>query len=169
MDDLLILDTKSVAMETLGSQVTDWLEKHRNQTLNHQKTKLVSLKTTGLVYLGFYLKQAGDPKEPLLILPTRKKKWNLVKALRLIERHPLKSRISQHPLANPNQRSLNDPLGSVNSHLGLIKHSKSYAFKRKCLSRTIEQTSHLEISGEEIVKFNPNLKITGNFNSLALK
>jgi hypothetical protein len=169
MDDLLILGTNPTNLGEYETPITEWLQANRNQSLNHQKTKLVSLKQTGIIYLGFYLKQIESQKEPLLMQPTTKKKWSLVKALRHLENHSDQLPNHYHPLAKSSIRRPPHSISSVNSHLGLIKHSRCYEFRRTSLDKTINRTANLSFSKDGEVQIQPTLKIRGEFHSIRWK
>lgn len=169
MDDLLILGTAQEELKQFELPISIWLQKHRNQNLNHQKTNLVSLQKTGLIYLGFFLKQVAEPKEPLLILPTTKKKWSLVKALRNFENSVAHRLRKPHPLVRPMKRLPSNQLSSVNSHLGLMKHSRCYGLRKSSINKTIKRTSNLNVSKNGDVQIAPTIKIKGEFHSIRFK
>ncbi len=168
MDDLLFLDTDQEILETLPSIISEWLRNNRNQDLNHNKTKLVSLKD-GLTYLGVICKQTDLTKEPLQIFPTKKRKWEFTKAVRNCEHSEWHWPERCHPLAFPNKYQNQNVLTSVNSHLGLLKHANTFKLRKESLTKALAKTTLNNNEPDEVAsKYSP-LKIKKNFSVLTWK
>jgi len=158
MDDILILASSKDKLIGIEEKVDLWLQKNRNQKLNRAKTYLVPL-TSGLDYLGFRVKQIFEPKNPLMILPSKKKKFTLVKDFRKLRDWNWNIMFFPHELAFFDKTAHRTKLSSINSRLGMIKHTKSFTHRKATIENFLRPEQQREI-GLEL------LKIKGNFNSL---
>jgi hypothetical protein len=138
MDDLILLDTDPEKLKSLIDPISAWLKTNRNQDLNHNKTNLVRL-DQGTIYLGVFCKQTDSPQAPLIFLPTRKRKWNIIKSIHACENADWQNSILFHELAFPCKWRNNKLLSSLNSQLGLIKHTKSYSFRKKGITKLLNR------------------------------
>jgi RNA-directed DNA polymerase len=135
MDDFLLIDTNASRLEGMMSPIFDWLETHRNQNFNTQKTIIRPLRE-GIDFLGFFVKQVFGVRDPLLVLPQRKKCWDFVKSLRNLEYCGIPEPSLSHPLAFKRRGSDSySILAEINARLGSLKHSKSHQFRKNALER----------------------------------
>lgn len=140
MDDLLLLDTDPEILKAFADPISKWLQEYRNQDLNHNKTRLLNLRT-GLTYLGVVCKQTDSAKEPLQFFTTKKRKWDFIKSIHKCESSQWLDRELLHDLAFPFRYKNKKQLASINSHLGILKHSNSYLFRKEALERCLLKTS----------------------------
>jgi len=134
MDDLLFLTDSKENLVQLEEKVNSWLQTYRRQNLNLHKTSLVPL-TKGIDYLGFRLKQVPEPREPLIILPQRKKKWDLVREIKKLETHNWEKLEFPHELAFPLKDLQRKKLQKLNSRLSYLNISKSFLFRKQTLEK----------------------------------
>ena len=125
----------------MAAPIDAWLQTHRHQRLNPEKTKLTCLRD-GIRYLGVELRQNNDlPAQPLQALPEPLKKWRLVQALRKLEAAPLPVPKRPHRLAPlltlPETKR---EIASVNSHMGSLVHANTFRFRQKALKKFVENT-----------------------------
>ena len=140
MDDLLLLDTDPERLRPLEAIVNDWLEAHRQQSLNPRKTRLSRL-DGGIEFLGYRCMQVNSPKEPLQLFLKPNKKWEWIKTLREMaaidfqsERtHPLSMRIE----SATTQRALS----RMNSKLGFLKHAETFQLRKKSIDKLVDDLS----------------------------
>ena len=135
MDDLLWLDRNPDRLQTMGEPIRSWLESHRKQRLNPDKTKLTQLRK-GIRYLGYELKQVDLPAKPLQVFSEPQKRWKLIQALRRLENAPAPYPRPLHPLSLP----LPDPevmreITAVNSRIGSLLHANTFRFRKKALEK----------------------------------
>ncbi len=142
MDDLTLLDTDPAKLRLLEGVIDNWLLRNRKQRLNPTKTVLTRL-TKGIEYLGFYLKQTGNAKEPLLVLPQPSKKWKFVQEARRLARQDIEPLVGAHDLSFPLHHESRQELQKLNSRLGLMTHTSSYKLRRKTL-RKLKQVFRVE-------------------------
>ena len=158
MDDILILASSKDKLNGIEEMVDSWLQKNRNQKLNRAKKYLVPL-TSGLDYLGFKVKQIFEPKNPLMILPSKKKKFTLVKDFRKLRDWNWNIMFFPHELAFFDKTAHRKKLSSVNSRLGMIKNTKSFTHRKATIENFLRPEQQREI-GREL------LKVKGSFTSL---
>ena len=158
MDDILILASSKDKLNSIEEMVDSWLQKNRNQKLNRAKTYLVPL-TSGLDYLGFKVKQIFEPQKPLMILPSKKNKFALVKDFRKLRDWNWNIMFFPHELTFCDKTAHRTKLSSINSRLGMIKHTKSFTHRKATIEKFLRPQHEREI-GREL------MKVKGNFNSL---
>ncbi len=159
MDDLTLLDTDRSKLQGLIQPIDDWLESKRGQRLHPAKTTLKSLRKDSIELLGYRFIAPTDE----LIMQTRKsKQWEFVALLRGHESKGLPIPYLNHPLEiDHSRKEIKSMLGKVNSRLGLMKHAKSYQFRKKTLSKFKNETNcALQFLGEM------PLSIKGDFSSI---
>lgn len=152
MDDLLLLSDKKEKLVQLEEKVNIWLQVQRRQNLNLHKTSLVPL-NEGIDYLGFRLQQVPEPKDPLIILPQRKKKWDLVREARKLESHNWESIEFPHELSFSLKDYHRKKIQKINSRLALLGHSLSYGFREKTLNKFNEVCQ-----GRNLLKYSQDLR-----------
>lgn len=152
MDDLLLLSDEKMRLESLEENINKWLQVHRRQNLNLHKTSLVSL-NKGIDYLGFRLQQVPEPKDPLVLLPQRKKKWDLVREVRKLESHNWERLDFPHELSFSLKDFHRKKIQKVNSRLALLGHSLSFDFRKKTLNKFNEVCL-----GGDLLKYSQDLK-----------
>lgn len=152
MDDLLLLSDEKENLETLEAKINSWLQAYRRQNLNLHKTSLVPLHL-GIDYLGFRFQQISDPKDPLIILPQRKKKWDLVREIRKLNNHNWEAQDFPHELSFPLNNHHRKKIQKINSRLALLGHSLSFDFREKTLNNFKE-----DCLGGVLLKYSQDLK-----------
>ncbi|MBK7961665.1 MAG: hypothetical protein IPK04_11015 [Bdellovibrionales bacterium] len=158
MDDILVLASSKESLYGLEQKWILGLWKKRNQKLNRAKTYLVPL-TSSLDYLGFEVKQVFEPKDPLMILPSKKKKFTLVKDFRKLNDWNWNKMFFPHELAFFDKGAHRTKLSSVNSRLGMIKNTKSFIHRKITMEKFL-----LGQQNEKLARM--LLKSKGHFNSL---
>lgn len=195
MDDLTLLDTDIEKLKPFESIIQHYLSSKLNQNLNFDKTELRPL-TKGITYLGFICRQDFNTKEPLQLYPTKKKKHQFIEELKKIERmvlhsedenslfqneedtYPKNSRRAAPKKFNENfTPHLHSPpipkypyeLASLNSRLGLLKHSNSMRFKKYALEKfKFNLTENNHLPSDFAMKYCP-IKIRKDFGSVKKK
>ena len=172
MDDLTLLDRDPEKLKNWINPIDHWLRTHRHQDLNHSKTSLKSL-VDGIEYLGYRLQQKGDPKNPLSLFITKKKKWDFVKDIRHLGITKLPPPTRLHPLAPTlNYKNARTRLQSINARLGQFKHARCYQLKKKNLTRLNDVLSEVDLcfdQNREIKRVFSPIKIKKNLLSIKLK
>lgn len=140
MDDLLLLDTDPQKLKAFIKPIDEWLQQNRNQKLNPRKTKLASLRK-GIIYLGFFCRQVDEPKDPLLVLLPKNKKWNFVQEIRRLENQKLNPVQGHHPLSRPSRKNVRNKIAGLNSYLGLATHAKTFNFRKQALQKLKNKTT----------------------------
>lgn len=158
MDDILVLDSSKEELFGIENNVDSWLQENRKQKLNREKTYLVPL-TSGLEYLGFEVRQIFEPKNPLMVRPSRKKKFALVRDFRKLNDWNWNIMFFPHELTFFDKTAHRTKLSSVNSRLGMIKHTKSFTHRKSTVEKFLRPEHEREV-GREL------LKVKGDFNSL---
>ncbi len=158
MDDLLMLASSKEALRGIEQKVDSWLKINRNQNLNRAKSYLAPL-TQGLEYLGVEVRQTFEPKNPLIILPTKKNKFKLVKEFRKLDSWNWNKMNRSHELAFLDKAAHRGKLSSINSRLGQLKNTKSYRHRSASIEKFLETKNEM-VLGRDF------LKIRGYFNSL---
>lgn len=175
MDDLLLLDTDPEALRPLEIVIQNYLERKLNHSLNFNKTEFRPL-TKGITYLGYICHQEFNLKEPLQIYPTKKKKWQVIDEIRKIERKVtsdnseslLNQKIDPHPLGLFIRKDQNE-LSSLNSRLGIIKHTNANRFKKHALEKLKYNLTEFKDEPSEISDKYCPIKISKDFNSIKFK
>lgn len=175
MDDLLLLDTDPDFLRPLENIIQHYLEIKLKHSLNFQKTEFRPL-TKGITYLGYICRQDFNTKEPLQIYPTKKKKWQLIDEIKKIEskvnydksENFLNQKLDPNPLsllvrANPNQ------LSSLNSRLGILKHTNCGRFKKHALEKMEYNLTEFRDEPSEVSQKYCPVKIRKDFNSVKFK
>jgi RNA-directed DNA polymerase len=159
MDDLTLLDTNREKLEGLIQPISEWLKSKRGQDLHPLKTTLKSLQKDSIELLGYRLLA---PKDELIMQTRKSKQWAFVAQLREYESKGLSPSCFKHTLdIDTSNKKLKSMIGKINSHLGLMKHSQSYQFRKNTLTKFREHINdELDFLGEN------KLIIKGNFSSL---
>lgn len=174
MDDLLLLDIDLEKLKPLEQIIQNYLHTKLKQSLNFDKTDLKPL-TNGVTYLGYICRQEFNMKEPLQIYPTKKKKWQFVQELKKIERKfdnayttkPFNEKIDPHPLSFFINKEKQE-LASLNSRLGILRHTNSGRFKKYALEKFKHNlTEHNEMPSDFVQKYCPVL-LDKDFNSVKM-
>ena len=141
MDDLLLLDRDPEKLKTMIEPIDQWLQTHRKQRLNPEKTKLTCL-SEGINYLGFKLRQTDSPAEPLQAFAEPKKKWAFIKALKKLENQSITVFERPHVLSLALQNNkLERETASINSRVGALGHSNTFHFREKALCGSFERNT----------------------------
>lgn len=158
MDDLILLSDNRDQLEPVDTIVNEWLLENRLQKLNPMKTKLINLRD-GMDYLGCYVRQVESTKEPLLILPARKKCWDLVKSLRSIKDWNWEKMYFSHELAFADRSLHRRKLALVNARLGIMKHFSSYKNRKGAVEKYLG-------GSQESLKYPLLIKTDPNFGKI---
>ncbi len=164
MDDLVLLGESREELLGLDLKIDEWLKTHRKQSLNHDKTKLLSL-DQGLLFLGHWCVQTDSPKEPIEFYLKPNVKWEFIKCVKKLEKHGVSENFKSHQLSSYiEDKNVQRMVSSVNSRLGHIKHSKTWTFRKKTLEKlAFKMTHHLphELGGSHSL-----LKINKKFQKI---
>ena len=172
MDDLLLLDTDLEKLKPFEQLIQNYLQIKLKQSLNFDKSDLKPL-TKGVTYLGYVCKQEFNLQEPLQIYPTKKKKWQFIQELQKIERRfrtpnskkPFNEKIDPHPLSFFINKEKQE-LSSLNSRLGIFRHTNSGRFKKRALQKfQHNMTEHNDMPSDFFQK-NSVVSINKEFNSV---
>lgn len=135
MDDLTLFHRDPEALKTMIAPIDDWIKQNRKQELNYSKTTLQSLKS-GIDYLGYRIIQTGNTVQPARIRATKKRKWDLVNSVRILEAHGLPNGRFLHPLSpQVNEKKARLKIAPINARLGLLQHADSFNFKHSVLGK----------------------------------
>lgn len=161
MDDLILLGKTEEELIGLDLKIDNWLTHHRKQSLNHAKTKLLPL-DKGVLFLGHWCIQTGNPQEPLQLYMKPSSKWEFVKSIRKLEKIGLDTRFKPHQLGPYIEDEKSSKLiASVNSRIGHVKHSKSWLLRKRTLERLLLKTK--QFIPEELGESYSPLKINKKF------
>ncbi len=142
MDDLILLGKTKEELAGLDLKINDWLNINRKQSLNHDKTKLLSLEK-GILFLGHWCVQTNNPKEPLEFYLKPNVQWEFIKSIKKLEECGVSEKLRCHPLSfYTEDEALRSMISSVNSRLGHIKHSRSWLFRKKTLEKLMFKTTN---------------------------
>jgi hypothetical protein len=169
MDDLLLLGRDPNELKIMIEPIDHWLQTHRHQRLNPDKTHLTEL-SDGICYLGYELYQVDSPAQPLQVFSEPLKKWKFIGAVRKLENAPLPQPARYHPLSpqldNPKTTT---ELTSINSRLGTLTHCRSYLFKKSVLEKFIENTNVFKGIPKELADPYSPFKIKKGYRAILLK
>lgn len=152
MDDLLCLETDREKLLDCIRPITEWALFERKQKINPDKTILGGFRKEGMDYLGHkFIEKNGE----LGFYPQSKKRFNVVCVSKKVYSDFAPSE-SFHPLI-PKESANRDyvkSLASFRAHLGNLKHSKSYQFRKKVVDKLnddlLEKAEFLGIKRDRI-------------------
>ena len=128
--------------------------------LNPRKSSLSDLRS-GINYLGYRVVQTDSPKNPAKLRSQPKRNWDFIADLRALEKKGLPKKTKSHPFAiAPNYKAQRERLASINSRLGLFKHSESYRFKKQAMEHFRKQTVSLTINLQAMNQDQSEVSIT---------
>ena len=164
MDDLVLLAETREDLHGLDLKIDQWLKVHRKQSLNQDKTKLVSL-SEGILFLGHWCVQTDNPKEPIAFFLKPNIKWDFIQSVQKLEEYGIRENVKSHPLGSYiEDENVQSMIASVNSRLGHIKHAQSWTFRKKTLEKlTCKMTNYLP---EELGGSHSLLKVNKKFSKL---
>lgn len=167
MDDLLLLHDDPNWFTDVANKIDNWLQMERCQKLNPAKTTLNRL-FTGIDYLGFHLRQS--PELGLIVLPSQKKLWDTVCEVRRLERLDWWPERADFPFEFWNRANRRQELSSLNSRLGLIKHTKSFNIRRRICKKLKATTYQREmlLASELCRPLGAPLKVSSDFSAVRL-
>jgi len=152
MDDFLLLDTDREKLLNCIRPITDWALIERKQRINPEKTVLGSFREKGMDYLGH---KFTEKKGELAFYPQSKKRFNVICVAKKVYSDFAPSE-SFHPLI-PKESANRDyvkSFASFRAHLGNLKHSKSYQFRKKTVEKLnddlFEKSQFLGIKRDKI-------------------
>lgn len=169
MDDFLLVDRDADKLRAMTNPIDSWLQSHRQQRLNPDKT-ILRLLSAGIQYLGYELRQTDTPAQPLQVFAEPLKKWRLVEALRSLENHPRPAAKRSHTLSlHLRDTEVNRELASVNSRLGTLVHARSHQLRKKSLEKFVEHTTENNVLPTEFADRWCPFEVKKGYRAILLK
>jgi RNA-directed DNA polymerase len=168
MDDLTFLDRSAEKLYSMIQPLEKWLQKNRKQNFQPKKTFLKSM-NEGIDYLGYHIKQSPITGRVELFTPP-KKKWEFIQVVRLLEREGMSDLKPFHPLGFPSRdKTAQNTLDNLNSRLGVLKHSRSYCFRKNVLTRLESRFTNPEKIPSDFFDPYCPLRFKSHYRSVKLK
>lgn len=166
VDDFIFLSNNPEELAPLIKKIGDYILKTRGLTLNKDKTLLKSLKQ-GVEYLGYILKQARNPKNPIQLFTPSKKKNELIMEANQVQRSGIPPAQFEHPLSIQRSTKKQELLfSSLNARLGSLNHGNSFILRKKTI---LKLQKSLALKDFNLYGNWKRLKIKGDFTSVKLK
>ncbi len=133
MDDLLLIDESEEKLLAAIRPIEEWLRKKRKQEINPDKTIIGAFREVSMDYLGHkFIEKNGE----LLIFPQSSKRYKLVCSSKKLYSNFAPIKTDHHlMLKRKGPKNYIKSLASFRAHLGNLKHSKSYFFRKRVIEK----------------------------------
>lgn len=132
MDDLLLLDTDKDKLVEMIGKISLWIKNERKQEINPDKTILGSFRKDKMDYLGHLFKEKSGQ---LYCYPQSAKRYKVVSSAKAVYGSFGLSTNYAGTSLERKKESYNKFLASFRAHLGNLKHSRSYLFRKKTIDK----------------------------------